>query len=45
MRHGATIVTREFELEAVKLILERGVTVTQATRDSGVQAAPMGAGL
>lgn len=28
--------TREFNLEAVKLIQERGVTVTQAARDLGV---------
>jgi transposase len=28
--------TREFKLEAVKLIQERGVTVTQAARDLGV---------
>lgn len=29
--------TREFTLEAVKLIHERGVTVAQAARDLGVQ--------
>jgi hypothetical protein len=29
--------TREFKLEAVKLIEERGVTVVQAARDLGVQ--------
>ena len=29
-------VTREFKLEAVKLIQERGVTVAQASRDLGV---------
>jgi transposase len=29
--------TREFKLEAVKLIEERGVTVAQAARDLGVQ--------
>jgi transposase len=28
--------TREFKLEAVKLITERGVTVAQASRDLGV---------
>lgn len=28
--------TREFKLEAVKLITERGVTVAQAARDLGV---------
>jgi transposase len=28
--------TREFKLEAVKLIAERGVTVVQASRDLGV---------
>ncbi len=28
--------TREFKLEAVKLITERGVTVVQASRDLGV---------
>jgi transposase len=28
--------TREFKLEAVKLVRERGVTVTQAARDLGV---------
>jgi transposase len=28
--------TREFKLEAVKLIQERGVTVAQAARDLGV---------
>ena len=28
--------TREFKLEAVKLIRERGVAVTQASRDLGV---------
>ena len=28
--------TREFKLEAVQLIQERGVTVAQATRDLGV---------
>jgi transposase len=28
--------TREFKLEAVKLIHERGVTVAQAARDLGV---------
>ena len=28
--------TREFKIEAVKLIQERGVTVTQAVRDLGV---------
>ncbi len=31
--------TREFKLEAVKLIKERGVTVAQAARDLGVHAA------
>jgi len=30
--------TREFKLEAVKLIKERGVTVAQAARDLGVHA-------
>ena len=30
--------TREFKVEAVKLIQERGVTVAQAARDLGVQA-------
>jgi transposase len=30
--------TREFKLEAVKLIEERGVTVAQAARDFGVRA-------
>jgi len=29
--------TREFKLEAVKLIKERGVSVAQASRDLGVQ--------
>ena len=29
--------TREFKLEAVKLIQERGVTVAQAVRDLGVK--------
>jgi transposase len=29
--------TREFKLEAVQLIQERGVTVAQAARDLGVQ--------
>jgi transposase len=29
--------TREFKLEAVKLVRERGVTVAQAARDLGVQ--------
>ena len=29
--------TREFKLEAVKLIRERGVSVAQASRDLGVQ--------
>jgi transposase-like protein len=29
--------TREFELEAVKLTQERGMTVAQAARDLGVQ--------
>ena len=29
--------TREFKVEAVKLIQERGVTVAQASRDLGVQ--------
>jgi len=28
--------TREFKVEAVKLIRERGVTVAQASRDLGV---------
>jgi transposase len=28
--------TREFKLEAVKLVAERGVTVAQASRDLGV---------
>jgi transposase-like protein len=28
--------TREFKLEAVKLVTERGVTVAQASRDLGV---------
>ena len=30
--------TREFKLDAVKLIKERGVTVAQAARDLGVHA-------
>jgi len=30
--------TREFKLEAVRLIKERGVTVAQAARDLGVHA-------
>lgn len=29
--------TREFKLEAVKLVLERGVTIAQASRDLGLQ--------
>ncbi|GMV51738.1 transposase [Nitrospirales bacterium NOB] len=29
---------REFKLEAVKLVRERGVTAAQAARDLGVQA-------
>ncbi len=29
--------TREFKVEAVRLIQERGVTVAQAARDFGVQ--------
>ncbi len=29
--------TREFKVEAVKLVRERGVTVAQAARDLGVQ--------
>jgi transposase len=29
--------TREFKLEAVRLIRERGVSVAQASRDLGVQ--------
>ena len=39
VRHGARQVyafTREFKVEAVKLIRERGVTVAQASRDLGV---------
>jgi len=28
--------TREFKLEAVRLVVERGVTMTQAARDLGV---------
>ena len=36
--------TREFKLEAVKLIQERGVTVTQAARDLGVMARCCGDG-
>jgi len=31
--------TREFKIEAVKLITERGVTVAQASRDLGVHGA------
>ena len=31
--------TREFKLEAVKLIRDRGVSVTQASRDLGVYGA------
>ena len=31
--------TREFKLEAVQLITERGVTVAQASRDLGVHGA------
>jgi transposase-like protein len=37
--------TREFKVEAVKLIQERGVTVVQAARDlggAGLGVAPMG---
>ena len=30
------IFTREFKLEAVKLVRERGVSVSQASRDLGV---------
>ena len=39
--------TREFKLEVVKLIRERGVTVAQAERDLGVRdgVAPLGAGV
>jgi transposase-like protein len=33
VRHGATEVTREFKVEAVKLITECGVTVAQAARE------------
>jgi transposase len=34
--------TREFKLEAVKLVSERGVTVAQASRDLGVGANVLG---
>ena len=34
--HGRCELTREFTLEAVKLIGERGVSVSQATHDLGV---------
>ena len=30
--------TREFKLEAVKLVRERGVTISQAARDLGLHA-------
>ena len=33
---GRTKYTREFKLEAIKLIEERGVTVARASRDLGV---------
>jgi len=39
--------TREFKLEAVKLVRERGVTVAEAARDLGVpwyRVTPMGTG-
>lgn len=35
VRYGTTI-TREFKLEAVKLVKERGVSVSQAARELGI---------
>jgi transposase len=32
---GKRTFTREFKLEAVKLVRERGVTIAQASRDPG----------
>lgn len=46
--HGARKFTQEFKMEAVQLILERGVMVAQASRDFGgswLGVAPMGAGV
>ncbi len=36
--------TREFKVEAVKLIRERGVTVAQAARDLGVHSTVLALG-
>jgi len=35
---GKRTFTREFKLEAVKLVRERGVTIAQASRDLGLHA-------
>jgi transposase len=39
---GRRSFTREFKLEAVKLVRERGVSVTQAARDLGISQSVLG---
>lgn len=37
-----TVYTKEFKLEAVKLVVERGVSIAQASRDLGVSTNVLG---
>jgi transposase-like protein len=39
--HGEAEVTREFKLEAVRLIKERGVSYAQASQDLGVHTSQL----
>ena len=39
---GRRSFTREFKLESVKLVKERGVSVTQAARDLGISQSVLG---
>ena len=39
--HGETAVTREFKLEAVRLIKDRGVSYVQASEDLGVHTSQL----
>jgi transposase len=38
VKYGTSNVSREFKLEAVKLVTERGMTASQAGRDLGIAA-------
>lgn len=41
VKYGTSTFSREFKLEAVKLVTERGMTASQAASDLGIAAHPV----